>query len=128
MIKSIITILRKYLDLSREEWNNMDAILTDIPNFDIIAGYPCYDMLRRMAHDLIKVMGMEKCEKHIRIPDQKSTIKFVKSIMPTATGFDDYLTEEFLDYHAKHLRRWLLNWNTTMRTYRERRPMEPPIL
>jgi len=123
MIRAIISVLKKHLDLSREERNNMDAMLTDIPNYEVLVHYPSYDMLRRLAHDLIKVMKMEKCEKHIRIPDQKATVELIKSIMPVGGRLDSCISEEFLDYHARYLRRWLLNWNTTERTYRERRPI-----
>jgi len=125
MIRAIITILRKHLQeayTGEEEW---EAIIHN--PFELMAIFPDYDMLRRLAHDLVKVTKTERCEKHIRIPDQKATMEFLKSIMPTKRGMDDYLTGEFLGYHATCLRRWLLNWNTTLVTYRERRPIEPLV-
>lgn len=129
MIRAIITILRKHLeeayDEGGEQWEGeqWEAIIHS--PFDIMAMFPTYDMFRRLTHDLIKAMKMEKCEKHIRIPDQKATMKFIKEIMPVGEGLEDYIAEEFLEYHARYLRRWLLNWNTTVRTYRERMPIEP---
>ncbi len=118
-----MAILKKHLDLSLEEYNNMDAMLTDIPNYDVLAQYPNYDAFRKITHDLVKAMKMERCEKHIRIPDQKATIEFIKTVMSGINISDTYMTPEFLAYHARYLRRWLLNWNTTMRTFRERKPM-----
>ena len=127
MIRTIINILRKYLKEAYREEEQWEAIVHD--PFDLIAAFPDYNMLRRLAHDLVKVTKTEKCEKHIRIPDQKATVEFIKSIMPTGGSLDDsYIDEFFLDYHARHLRRWLLNWNTTVRTYRERRPINPLLL
>jgi len=120
MIRAIVNVLRKHLQEAYEGEEQWEAIIHD--PFDIMAMFPDYDMLRRLAHDLVKVMKMEKCEKHIRIPDQKATIKMLREIYP---GDPNDRDEEFWDGHARYLRRWLLNWNTTMRTYRERRPIEP---
>ncbi len=127
MIRAIIKVLRKHLGTAYEQEEQWEAIIHN--PWEIIARFPDYDMLRVLSHDLIKVMQMEKCEKHIRIPDQQATMKFIKSIMPTGAGIDyDYLNEEFLADEARHLRRWLLNWNTTVKTYRERRPWIEPLL
>lgn len=121
MIRTIIGILKKHLQEAYEEQEQWEAIIHD--PFDIMAMFPSYDMLRRLAHDMVKTLKAERCEKHITIPDQKATVKFLKSIYPIGPGLDDYMTEEFLSYHARYLRRWLLNWNTTEKTYRERRPI-----
>ncbi len=119
MIRAIISVLRKHLHEAYEEEEQWEAIIHS--PFDTFAMFPDYDMLRRLAHDLVKATKTEKCEKHIRIPDQKAAIEMLKSIYP---GNSDSLSEEFWDEQARHLRRWLLNWNTTMVTYRERRPFE----
>ena len=122
MIRDIIGILKKHLKEAYEQEEQWEAIIHD--PFDIMARFPTYDMLRRLAHDLVKTLKTERCEKHITIPDQKATVKFLKSIMPTGgPALDAYMTEEFLDSHARYLRRWLLNWNTTVKTYRERKPI-----
>lgn len=122
MIRTIVGILRKHLQKAYEGEEQWEAIIHD--PFDLVAIFPSYDMLRVLAHDLTKALKAERCEKHITIPDQKATVEFLKKIMP----LDDYMAEEFLDYQARHLRRWLLNWNTTIITYRERRPIEPSLL
>ncbi len=115
MIRAIIGILKKHLKEAYEEGEMWEAIIHD--PYDIMAIFPSYDMLRRLAHDLINIMKMERCEKHIRIPDQKATIKMLREIYP---GDPDNLDKDFWDYHARYLRRWLLNWNTMERTYQER--------
>ncbi len=120
MIRAIIEILRKHLKEAYKEEEQWEAIIRD--PFDIMTAFPNYDMLRILAHDLVKVMKMEKCERHIRIPDQKATVKFIESMMPVSN-----VSEEFLNYSARHFRRWLLNWNTTVRTYKERIPILPFI-
>ncbi len=125
MIKAIMTILKNHLGEAYDEGEQWEAIIRS--PWDIMARFPSYDMFRRLSHDLIKAMKMEKCKKHIRIPDQKAAIEFIRSIIPTG-GSMPVMDEDFLDYHARYLRRWLLDWNTTAKTYRDRQPQELPLL
>lgn len=114
MIRTIIQVLRKHLEIAYQEEEEMEATVHD--PFDLIAIFPSYDMLRVLAHDLVETIGAEKCEKHVVIPDQQATIQFLQQQMPLADGLDDATVA----YFARRLRRWLLNWNTTVPTFKER--------
>ena len=115
MIRKIATILRRYFKEAYDEEEQWEAIISD--PFDLTAMFPTYDMLLRLSKELIMEIKKEDLSKLIKIPDQKSTIKFVRSIS-TEKFVDDF--PEFYEYHARELRRWLWEWNTTLPIFRNR--------
>ena len=101
MVRVVIGIIKKHLDISLEARNQMDAMLTDIPNYDVLAEYPDFYQLRRLAVELVKIIKKTDISKLVKIPGQVETKEFLKSCMPIDVD------EQFLDWHARQMRLWM---------------------
>ena len=101
MIMTVIAILKKHLDDAYEELDQWEGI--EKSPYNVLQDYPNYHQLRRLAWELIGVIRGIDVSKLVQIPNQKETIVFLKSIMPTELITND----EFLAQDARELRIWL---------------------
>lgn len=102
MIRLVISILKKHLDLSREARNQMDAMLTDIPNYDILAEYPDYETLRKLTHDLVDAIRGQDMADLVDLPPIDKLAMFLKRYFP-----HDFRDDDYFDRMAAELIKWL---------------------
>ena len=102
MIRLVISILKKHLDLSRDAYDEMDAMLTDIPNYNVLAYYPDYETLRKLSHDLVDAIKGQDIRDLVDLPSKSEFVSFLKPYFP-----EDFRDGDYFDRIAEELLQWL---------------------
>ena len=100
MIRTVVNILKKHLAIGYSSYEEMWEAL-ELSSYDVLLEQPDHHQLKRLARELISVIGDIDTAKLVKIPSQQEAKDFLKSCMLTDVD------EEFLDYHARYMRLWL---------------------
>lgn len=105
MIRTVIKILKKHLDEGREEFNQINDMLSLTSNYDVLDFYPGYNELRLLARELITTIKGIDSSDLITVPSIEEMTICVKCNI-CANPNDPYF-EETVSLLAEGIIKWL---------------------